>query len=74
MDWMQECRDRTEKSRLLNLKDHLVKAQQTISEVTTQMPLILNGKGKIKQQATPVDFGEDVEEPERWLSLPWPLP
>ena len=47
MDWMQECRDRTEKIRLLNLKDHLVKAQLTLNEVATQMSLRLEGKAKI---------------------------
>ena len=71
MDWMQECRDRSEKTRLISFKDRLVKAKQTLCEMTTQMPLIINGKGKIKQRAAPVEFGEDVEELERW---PTPSP
>ena len=35
-----------------------------------QMPLRLEGKGKIKQRAAPVDFDEDREQSKRWPTTP----
>ena len=34
------------------------------------MPIRLDGKWKIKQRDSPVDFCEDLEEPERWPTPP----
>ena len=56
---MDECRDRVEKTRLLNLKGHL-------DQLTKQMPVRLENKSKRRQRAKPVRFEDEEEESDTW--------
>ena len=55
---MEECRDRVEKARLLNLKGQL-------DQLTKQMPVRLENKTK-RQRAVPVRFEDEEEESDTW--------
>ena len=59
MDWMEECRDRVEKTRLLNLKGQL-------DQLTKQMLVRLEDKSKRRQRAKPVRFEDEEEESDTW--------
>ena len=58
INWMEECRDRVEKARLLNLKGQL-------GQLTKQMPVRLEKKTK-RQRAVPVRFEDEEEESDTW--------